>query len=154
MRFWMGTRVPAKQGAPLIISGSILMTDWLTPPNVGQGENYCKKFDPERFRGSYRIPADPFDKLRAGFAASAEIADEKRRELARPSKNNARRVAISFDRTFFGEAPSPTRRLFFRGYCRSTFSRAHFWSGDRIDKTRRRRRGTVVALTYTRRARR
>ena len=43
MRFWMGTRVPAKQGAPLIISGSILTTDWLTPPNVGQGENYCKK---------------------------------------------------------------------------------------------------------------
>src|SRR5437762_13559234 len=90
----------------------------------------------------YRIAADPFDKLRAG-AAGTTITDD-----------NARRVAISFGRTSFGEAPSPTRRLFFRGYCRSTFSRAHFWSGDRIDKTRRRRRGTVVALTYTRRARR
>src|SRR6266487_688395 len=44
----MGTRVPAKQGAPLIISGSILTTDWLTPSNVGQGENYCKKFDDYR----------------------------------------------------------------------------------------------------------
>jgi hypothetical protein len=54
----MGTRVPAKQGAPLIISGSILTTDWLTPSNVGQGENYCKKFDPERFRGRYRLAAD------------------------------------------------------------------------------------------------
>src|SRR5439155_13146942 len=49
MRFWMGTRVPAKQGAPLIISGSILTTDWLAPPSVGQGENYCKSFDPECF---------------------------------------------------------------------------------------------------------
>ena len=43
MRFWIGTRVPAKHGAPLMISGSILTTDWLTFPNFGQTENYCKK---------------------------------------------------------------------------------------------------------------
>jgi len=49
-----------------MISGSILTTDWLTPPNVGQGENYCKKFD-------YRSAADPFDKLRAGFAAATTM---------------------------------------------------------------------------------
>jgi hypothetical protein len=47
-----------------MISGSILTTDWLTPSNVGQGENYCKKFDPERFRGRYRFAADPFGKFR------------------------------------------------------------------------------------------
>jgi len=37
--------VPAKHGAPLMISGSILTTDRLTPLNVGQGENYCNNFD-------------------------------------------------------------------------------------------------------------
>src|SRR5207245_5532663 len=77
----------------------------------------------------YKIAADPFDKLRAG-AAGATITDD-----------NARRVAISFGRTSFGEAADPKRCQLSRGCCRSTFFPTRFWSDDRFGRRHRRLRG-------------
>src|SRR5439155_5289432 len=60
----------AKQGAPLMISGSILTTDLLTRLNVGQGETTA------------RSSAEPFDKLRAGSSAATTTDDNASRALS------------------------------------------------------------------------
>src|SRR5207247_11321471 len=95
--------------------------------NVGQGENYCKKFDGHR----------PPLQITAGTAAATTLDD------------NARRVVISFGRMFSARAVSRRRYLFSPDYSRSTSSPTNFSLVGRSDKILRIPPETAAWLIYT-----